>query len=317
LPLGALLALLVIPTTAPAAVPHTVQRGETLWSIAAASNLTTRALAAYNGLPADGVAVLGSTIRVPSVAEAAGALATGGPASASTPAATGEPAGDDEAGGLSTPAAAAPPAMGAYTVRAGDTLSEIAARSGVPAGQIAAMNGVPVAGLLPIGTVLKLPTGAPAAAAPASTVPAAKIVPHAAPYPTANRVTAGQIGTIAAAQGVSPSLAAAIGWQESGFNNGAVSGANARGVMQVMPGTWTWIQRNLGVGPLNPFSARDNVRAGSAYLASLLRQTGGNVSQAVAGYYQGLGSVRRVGMYADTQRYVANVLALRRRFGGG
>lgn len=36
---------------------------------------------------------------------------------------------------------------------------------------------------------------------------------------------------------------------------------------------------------------------------------------AVAGYDQGLGSVRRHGLFADTQRYVANVMALRGRTG--
>jgi hypothetical protein len=38
---------------------------------------------------------------------------------------------------------------------------------------------------------------------------------------------------------------------------------------------------------------------------------------AVAGYYQGLAGVRRHGMYDDTRRYVANVLALRRQFERG
>jgi hypothetical protein len=37
---------------------------------------------------------------------------------------------------------------------------------------------------------------------------------------------------------------------------------------------------------------------------------------AAAGYYQGLGSVRKIGMLPETQRYVANVMALRSRFGG-
>jgi len=35
----------------------------------------------------------------------------------------------------------------------------------------------------------------------------------------------------------------------------------------------------------------------------------------VAGYYQGLSSVRKNGMYSDTKRYVANVLYLKHRFG--
>ena len=33
-------------------------------------------------------------------------------------------------------------------------------------------------------------------------------------------------------------------------------------------------------------------------------------------YYQGLGSVRRIGMLPETRQYVANVLSLRSRFGG-
>jgi hypothetical protein len=35
---------------------------------------------------------------------------------------------------------------------------------------------------------------------------------------------------------------------------------------------------------------------------------------ALAGYYQGLSSVKKRGMYDDTKAYVANILALRRRF---
>ncbi|MEJ7797478.1 MAG: hypothetical protein WKF42_03190 [Solirubrobacteraceae bacterium] len=58
------------------------------------------------------------------------------------------------------------------------------------------------------------------------------------------------------------------------------------------------------------------MRAGSLYLARLLRDTGGDVRLAAAGYYQGLGSVRSRGMFDHTKRYVDNVLALRARFGG-
>src|ERR687894_1234895 len=64
--------------TASAAVPHTVQPGETLWSIAAANNLTTRTVAAYNGLSEDAQVVLGSTINVPSTVEGAAALQAAG-----------------------------------------------------------------------------------------------------------------------------------------------------------------------------------------------------------------------------------------------
>ena len=73
--------LLIAAAPAGAAVPHTVQPGETLWSIAAANNLTTRTVAAFNGLSEDAQVVLGSTINVPTVAEGAAALqGTGGSA---------------------------------------------------------------------------------------------------------------------------------------------------------------------------------------------------------------------------------------------
>ena len=122
---------------------------------------------------------------------------------------------------------------------------------------------------------------------------------------------------MASAHGVSPSLAAAIAWQESGFNNGMVSAANARGVMQVMPGTWDYVQQNLAGGrQLDPNSATDNVHAGVLYLRRLINDAGGDESAAIAGYYQGLASVRDRGMYDDTKQYVANVQALRSRFGG-
>ena len=87
--------------------------------------------------------------------------------------------------------------------------------------------------------------------------------------------------------------------------------------MQIEPGTWNYIGQNLaGPPPLTPSSAADNVRAGALLLHSLLDQTGGNAAPAAAGYYQGLSRWQH-GMYADTQDYVNNVLALSSRFGGG
>ncbi len=114
-----------------------------------------------------------------------------------------------------------------------------------------------------------------------------------------------------------PSLAEAIADQESGFNNALTSSADARGVMQILPGTWNWIGQTLaGPAPLSPASAYSNVRAGVLLLHSLLQSTGGNQAEAAAGYYQGLPSVLQHGMYSDTQQYVNDVTALRHRFGG-
>jgi soluble lytic murein transglycosylase-like protein len=310
-----------------AAVPHVVQPGETLWSIAAANNLTTRTVAAFNGLSEDSQVVLGSTIQIPTTVEGYAALHSAGlvpadPAQAEAPAAA--PAAPAAATAAPTAAsapapatgAAAPAAQGHYKVRPGDTLSGLAASSGVSMDAMAAMNGLDPAAPLLIGTLLKLPSGAPPPPQASTPEPEQTVVPDAAPSPTPATVGAADVQSVATAHGVSPSLAAAIAWQESGFNNAMVSPANARGVMQVMPGTWTWVQENLADRALDPNSATDNVHAGVLYLKRLLNETGGDEAAAIAGYYQGLGSVRSRGLYEDTQRYVANVQALRSRFGG-
>jgi LysM repeat protein len=300
-------ALLIPATPASAAAPHTVQPGETLWSIAAANNLTTRTVAAYNGLSEDAQVVLGSTINVPTPVEGYAALQQAGLVAAAPAAVPAAPA---------APSPGAPAPLGGYTVRAGDTLSALAAQTGVSIDSMAAMNGLDPAGLLLTGTMIKLPGGAPAPAQAAAPAPATTVVPEAAPAPTSQMLSATDVQNVAAAHGVSPSLAAAIAYQESGFNNGMVSSANARGVMQVMPGTWDYVQQNLAGRALDPNSATDNVHAGVMYLKRLLTDAGGDESAAIAGYYQGLASVQERGMYDDTQQYVDNVQALRSRFGG-
>src|SRR5947207_12527348 len=166
--------------------------------------------------------------------------------------------------------------MGGYSVRPGDSLSAIAATARVPVSAIAAMNGLDPNGLLLSGTVIKLPTGSPAPAGAAQPAPATTRVPEAAPYASSGRVTSGDIATVANRNGVPSSLASAIAWQESGFNNAMVSSANARGVMQVMPDTWDWVQHNLALRRLDPANPIDNVGAGVLYLGRLLRETGGD-----------------------------------------
>ena len=294
----ALAALLALPAPAPAAVPHTVQAGETLWSIAAANNFTTRALAAANKLPEDAQVVAGTTIQIPSEAEAAVALGT------------------TTAPGTPAPEASAPRVLGAYTVVPGDTLSKIAAAAGVSVGQVAWMNGLDPEQPLLVGTALKLPVGSPAAQATPASAPEPEVVAAAEPHAVPVTLTAPQIGEVASGHGVSPSLAAAVAWQESGFQNGVVSSANARGVMQILPGTWSWVQQRLADRQLDPNSAVDNVHAGVLFLRQLMADSGGDEAVALASYYQGAASVRQLGLLPDTERYVANVMALKARFGG-
>jgi N-acetylmuramoyl-L-alanine amidase len=292
--IGALGALAALAACAPASasVPHTVGAGETLWSIAAANGMSTSSLAAANGISPDTNVVLGDTIQIP----------------------PSEGGGDASSGTTTTASTGAPEPLGGYTVQPGDTLTGIAERSGVSVQQLAWMNGLDPGQPLLYGTALKLPTGAPTGGGSTTQTPVEHVV-SSPPYATPGHTTSSEISSIASQHGVSGSLASAIGWQESGFNNGMVSSANARGVMQVMPGTWDWIENNLS-GPLDPSSPADNVKAGSLYLGQLLKDTGGDEREAVAAYYQGLESVRQQGMLPETQRYVDNVMALKGRFGG-
>jgi N-acetylmuramoyl-L-alanine amidase len=296
--------------SAGAAVPHTVQPGETLWSIAAANNLYTPALAAFNGMSPDAQVVLGSTVQIPSEGEALSAVNAAPQAQQQTQT-------QSQSTGVAQPAASAsggaPPPAGGYTVRPGDTLTGIAANAGVSPQALAAMNGLSTDSHVISGTALKLPAGTPISEQPQ---PKPTTIPQGGPQPTSGHTNSAEISQIAAQHGVPGSLASAIAWQESGFNNSAVSSANARGVMQVMPGTWDWVQQNLASSQLNPASTQDNVKAGTLYLNQLLKDTGGDQRMAIAAYYQGLGSVRQNGLLPETERYVDNVMALQGKFGG-
>ena len=280
-------AVLTLPAVASADVAHLVAKGQSLTSIAATDGLSVSALAAANGLAPDAELIAGSLLEIPP--RGPGAAAVG--ASTST------------SGSPST-----------YTVRRGDTLSGIAARYGLSTSELAAENGIRPNEVLLADRALIVPQSSPSASEPAVTDPADSS--SGPPYPTAERVTASQVEQVAVANGVPPSLAAAIAWQESGFDNDFVSSADARGVMQILPGTWGWIQQTMTDGaPLAPASAIDNVRAGVLLLRSLLIATGGDQALAAAAYIQGLTSVRSHGIFPATQVYVNDILALRQRFG--
>lgn len=330
---------LAAPASAGASVLHLVAPGESLYSIAAADGLPVSALAAANGLPATALLQAGTTVVIPPQ----GAVAVA-PAATTSSASTGsacENDGDndaDDCAATSTAATSATPVStavstgaGTYAVQPGDTLTGVAARLGTSVASLAAANGLGINSFLISGTVIHTSGVASStvrvSTTAATTLPqtsaaqpvgaAAQGNPTDPPYPTPETMTASQIGSIAANQGVSSSLADAIAWQESGFNNDLVSSADARGIMQITPGTWQWIAHSLDTGvPLATASAADNVRGGSIMLNWLLAQTGGDPAMAAAGYYQGLSSVRAHGMYSDTQQYVQNIMALRQHFGG-
>jgi len=110
--------------------------------------------------------------------------------------------------------------------------------------------------------------------------------------------------------GVDKALVLAVIGVESGYRDGLVSRAGARGLMQLMPAT----AADLDV---DPDDAAQNVDGGTRYLAGLLRYFD-DERLAVAAYNAGPGRVKRAGntvpAIAETQAYVAAVFALREAF---
>jgi peptidoglycan hydrolase-like protein with peptidoglycan-binding domain len=112
--------------------------------------------------------------------------------------------------------------------------------------------------------------------------------------------------------GVDAHLVRAVAHWESGFNNSLVSTAGARGVMQVTPATWDYVETVL-VGRRIPRTTSGNVQVGVAFLDRLLSEFRGDVRLALGAYFQGPRSVHRHGLFRGTRHYVAGVLALSRR----
>jgi LysM repeat protein len=131
-----------------ASVAHVVQPGETLWSIAAANNLTTRTVAVFNGLSEDALVSEGQTVNVPTVDEGAVALQSTG----ITP-------------GSETSASAAPTTGGGigHTVVAGESLSSVATANGLSVEALASANGKAADAYLIEGESISVPAATSAA----------------------------------------------------------------------------------------------------------------------------------------------------------
>ena len=110
--------------------------------------------------------------------------------------------------------------------------------------------------------------------------------------------------------GVDTQLVRAVAWMESGYQTNLTSSAGAWGVMQILPPTWSYVETVL-LGQKVPRTASGNIRVGVLYLRELLHEFGGNVRLALAGWYQGPASVRKLGVLRESKLFVANVLALR------
>jgi LysM repeat protein len=209
-----------------------------------------------------------------------------------------------------------------YTVRPCDTVGGIAVRLGSTQASVMKTNGLSASSVIVPGQRLRVPVrprfsqNTFAGRTYASSVVRAAdanrsaLARRAVPGP---EVTRRIITRVATRYGVDPALALAVGFQESSWNQRRVSPANAVGVMQVVPSSGRWASELVG-RRLDLLNVEDNVTAGVVILRSLLR-TADNREQAVAGYYQGLGSVRSRGMFADTRVYVRRIEQLTARLG--
>jgi len=195
-------------------------------------------------------------------------------------------------------------APGLYVVQAGDTLSSIAARYGLTVRALQEANELGDLDLIFAGQQLVIPpepSEQPVAALPAE--------------PPGDTQLEGIIDEFAAVEGLDPGMLKAVAYVESGWDQGARSPAGAVGVMQLMPDTADWLERDVFGYELNEGeSAYDNVKAGARLLRILIDQNGGDVDSALASYYQGQGATTAGVMYEDTRGYVHFVRGVWERY---
>ena len=202
-----------------------------------------------------------------------------------------------------------------HTVEPGESLWSIAAQNGLGIDELAAANGLsPDTSLLAGATVLIPPMSAPASAVSGTGECVWDCASSEHPHPTDETVSPAQVRFIAAQYGMSSSLVESIAWNESAFSNATVSSAGARGVMQIIPDTWNFIDEQLAPEPLDPTSATANVKAGVLYLHYLYHLTGGDREATVASYYQG---PNRQEILPQTETYVREIRDDQVDFAGG
>ncbi len=110
-----------------------------------------------------------------------------------------------------------------------------------------------------------------------------------------------------------PFLVISLLKEESHFNPFAVSSSNARGLMQILPGTARDIVRWKNLDRCcsrELFSPENNLKVGTAYLGHTAETFDGNMLYAVAAYNCGPGAVRtwlKKTSYDDPDRFVENI----------
>jgi soluble lytic murein transglycosylase len=116
-----------------------------------------------------------------------------------------------------------------------------------------------------------------------------------------------------ARNGLDPYLVASLIRQESEFNPGAVSRANACGLMQVLPSVGKSLARRQGIKGFKPSELLNpsiNVQLGTVYLRQTIERFGGQLEYALAAYNAGDVPVRQwisENNYKDIAEFVESI----------
>lgn len=204
-------------------------------------------------------------------------------------------------GGAKAAVVAQPTGVRSYVVIGGDNLTTLAARFDVTIAELRDGNRLARNGRILVGQTLVVPP-------PRIVLPA---VLRSSPSRLALRPA---VRKWSKRNEIPADLLEATLYLESGWNQKRVSSTGAVGVGQLMPGTAAFIERQLIGRDLDPLNAEDNIRMSARYLRFLLRMHGGDSTKALQAYYQGVGSIKTNGLYADTRQYAAAIQALRVRF---
>ena len=197
-----------------------------------------------------------------------------------------------------------------YVVEPGDTASSLAVRFHAWTAELVAHNHLGADGALRVGQRLVIPVVRKSGTEGRASTSSMWQHPDRG-REKVRRVIAGA----ARNHGVDPQLALAVSWQESGWQMGVVSSADAIGAMQVLPSTARWMEQYAG-RPLDLRRLGDNATAGVLLLRVLSQHTDRRAHK-IGAYYQGLGAVQRHGLYEETRAYVDNVEAIKRRLEDG
>lgn len=204
-----------------------------------------------------------------------------------------------------------PAATSTYVVQAGDTLSHVAVRTGSSSRELAELNGLPNIHTIKIGQKLLVPAGGGITGAGTAHYPD---LPERITSRPERLALVAYFEKWADANDIPVDLLMAIAWQESGWNNAAVSEKGAVGIGQIMPETGVWVATSLiGRPELDSTIPEDNIRMSARFVRWLLDYTG-DEDLAIASYYQGPGSVAQGELFGSTESYLANVQIHRQFF---